>query len=52
MASASAMDYLMVPGGKAAFGLRPPKLPSSLFAKNPDVPRYRAAADGERSDAK
>ena len=25
MASANAMDYLMVPGGKAAFGLKPPR---------------------------
>jgi hypothetical protein len=51
MASASAMDYLMVPGGKAAFGLKPQKLPNMLFGRNPDAPRYAEAAEGEKSDA-
>lgn len=51
MASASAMEYLMVPGGKAAFGLHPPKMAGALFFGNPDTPRFAAAAEGEQSDA-
>ena len=52
MAAASAMNYLMVPGGKAAFGLHQPKIAGSLFARKPDIPRFAAAAEGETSDAK
>ena len=42
MASASAMDYLMVPGGKAAFGLKPPRpvLPLPGFAARKGTDEY------------
>lgn len=42
MASASAMDYRMVPGGKAAFGLKPPRavLPLPGFAARKGADEY------------